>query len=72
MPPTVTEPPAPQLLLTPAAAVKVLAISPRTLLGRRFPRGPIPVVKIPGTRAVRYSLAALQEFIQAAQEGHRP
>jgi hypothetical protein len=64
--------PAPQLLLTPVAAAKVLSISARTLWSRSYPRGPIPVVKIPGTRAVRYSLTALVEFIQTAQEGGRP
>jgi hypothetical protein len=57
------------LLVDAQEAATLLAISPRTLWARSFPRGPIPIVKIPGTRAVRYSLAALQAFIEAAQEG---
>jgi hypothetical protein len=57
------------LLLTAPAAANLLSISPRTLWARTFPRGPIPVVKIPGTRAVRYSLVALKEFVEAVQEG---
>lgn len=59
----------PQLLLTPKQAAAALKVSERTLWARSHPRGPIPVVKIPGTRAIRYSVAALQKFIQAAQEG---
>ena len=59
----------PHLLLTPKQAAAALSLSERTLWARSYPRGPIPVVKIPGTRAVRYSVAALQEFIQAVQEG---
>jgi hypothetical protein len=66
---TQTDLPTPQLLLTPTAAAKLLSISARTLWARSHPRGPIPVVKIPGTRAIRYSVTALQQFIQAAQEG---
>jgi hypothetical protein len=60
-----------RLLLTPRQAATALSVSERTLWARSFPRGPIPVVKIPGTRAIRYSLAALQEFIESAQEGSR-
>lgn len=64
--------PAPhQILLTRPAAARVLAISERTLWARSFPRGEIPIVRIPGTRTVRYSLAALQDFVRAAQEGGR-
>lgn len=62
-------PPTPHLLLTAAAAARVLSISPRTLWARTFPRGPIPVVKIPGTRTVRYRLTALKEFVESVQEG---
>jgi hypothetical protein len=58
-----------KLLLTSKEAAAALSVSERTLWARSYPRGPIPVVKIPGTRTVRYSLAALQEFIAAAQEG---
>jgi hypothetical protein len=68
--PATTDPSAP-LLLTPAAAAKLLSLSARTLWGRSYPRGPIPIVRIPGTRAVRYSVSALQAFVQAAQEGGR-
>jgi hypothetical protein len=70
--PPLTDSPAPQLLLTPTAAARLLSISARTLWSRSHPRGPIPVVRIPGTRTVRYSVAALQAFIQAAQEGGQP
>ena len=67
-----TDLPAPQLLLTPTSAAKMLSLSTRTLWARTFPRGPIPFVRIPGTRAVRYSLAALKEFVDANQSGGRP
>jgi Helix-turn-helix domain len=61
-----------KLLLTSKQAAAALSVSERTLWARSYPRGPIPVVKIHGTRTVRYSLAALQEFIRAAQEGGPP
>jgi hypothetical protein len=60
------------LLLTSAEAAKLLSISQGTLWNNSFPRGPIPVVRIPGSRLVRYSLAALKEFVEACQEGGRP
>jgi hypothetical protein len=60
-----------RLLLTPPEAAAALAVSERTLWALTYPRGPIPVVRIPDTRTVRYSMAALQEFIQTAQEGGR-
>jgi hypothetical protein len=64
-----TSPAVPCLLLSARDAAAALSVSERTLWARSHPRGPIPVVKIPGTRTVRYSTAALQEFIRATQEG---
>jgi hypothetical protein len=66
MPPTLTEPPVPQLLLTPRAAAAALFVSERTLWGLTAPRGPIPAVRI--GRAVRYDLEALRYYI-AVQRG---
>jgi hypothetical protein len=60
------------LLVTPRVAAQLLSISERTLWALSHPRGALPVVRLPGTRAVRYSVAALQAFIAAAQEGGRP
>lgn len=70
--PSTTDPLNPPLLLTATAAAKLLSVSPRTLWNKSAPRGPIPVVRIPGTRMVRYSLTALQEFIAGTQEGGQP
>jgi hypothetical protein len=65
--PNPADPPAaPRLLLTNREAAAALSVSERTLWGLTSPRGPIPTVRL--GRAVRYSLVALQEFIQAAQE----
>jgi excisionase family DNA binding protein len=58
--------PALQLLLTPRAAAAALSVSERTLWALTHPRGPIPVVRL--GRAVRYSLSALHEYVQAAQQ----
>jgi hypothetical protein len=55
------------LLLTPRAAAAALSVSERTLWAMTSPRGPIPAVRL--GRAVRYSVAALREFIRVAQEG---
>jgi hypothetical protein len=46
-------------------AAAFLATSERTLWGLTYPRGPIPCVRI--GRSVRYSLAALEKFIQAQE-----
>jgi hypothetical protein len=56
----------PQLLLTPRAAAMALAVSPRTLWGLTYPRGPIPAVHI--GRAVRYDVQALRAYITAQQQ----
>lgn len=64
----------PQLLLKPHDAAAALGISERTLWGLTIrdknPDGEIPCVRI--GRAVRYSVAALQAFIQRreAQSGN--
>ena len=64
-------PPAPgtpgTLLLRPADAAKLLAVSTRTLWSITAPRGPVPCVRVgPGGGAVRYSLAALRQWIDGA------
>lgn len=51
------------MLVDAREAARLLAISPRSLWSQSWPRGPIPVVCLPGMRAVRYSVAALQQFI---------
>jgi hypothetical protein len=69
MPTTLSDPSESVLLLTRAVAAKLLSLSQRTLWSRTFPRGPIPCVNIPGTRAIRYRLAALKDFIEANERG---
>ena len=65
---------APTLLLTPKQTAAALAISPKTLWSLSAPRGPIPTIRV-GERSVRYSVAALQRWIDqqqtAAAEGNR-
>jgi hypothetical protein len=60
-------PETPRLLLKTPEAADALAISERALWELTQPRGPIPVVRIPGrgeeARAIRYSLDDLREFI---------
>lgn len=58
----------PKLLVDAFAAAKLLSISPRTLWSLSSPRGAIPVTRLPGTRAVRYSVSALEAFIAAQQQ----
>ena len=54
------------LLRTPEAAT-LLAISERHLWSLTQPRGPIPTTKIPGSRSVRYSRLALEEWVAGHQ-----
>jgi len=56
-----------QLLLTPREAARTLAISERTLWAWSSPRGTLPVVRVPGSRAVRYSSAAIASWIESLQ-----
>jgi predicted DNA-binding transcriptional regulator AlpA len=51
------------LLLRAREAAKALGVSERTLWSRTKPRGPIPSVRLGS--AVCYSVAALQEWIDA-------
>ena len=57
---------APALLLTPKQAAVALAISPKTLWSLTAPRGPIPMIRV-GERSVRYSVVALQRWIEQQQ-----
>ena len=63
-----TAPPAP-LLWHSRDAARVLSIGER-LLWSLTQRGEVPCIRF--GRAVRYSLAALQELVRARQEGGRP
>ena len=65
-------PPVTPILLRAREAARLLGIGERTLWSLSYPRGPVPVVRLPGTRAVRYSVAALEAFIAATQEGGQP
>jgi excisionase family DNA binding protein len=49
-------------ILTVQDAADLLKVSSRTLYSLTRPRGPIPCVRV-GPRGVRYTLAALQEWI---------
>ncbi len=65
---------APTLLLTAREAAQALRISEKTLWSLTQPRGPIPVVRV-GQRSVRYSVAALEQWIaeqQVAANGKLP
>ena len=55
-----------RLLLTPRDAAKALAISEKTLWTLSAPRGPIPTIRV-GERSIRYSVAALQRWIDSEQ-----
>jgi excisionase family DNA binding protein len=44
-------------------AADYLRVSPRTVYAITYPRGPLRCVRV-GPRGVRYTLAALQAFIQ--------
>jgi excisionase family DNA binding protein len=52
----------PTLLLTARDAARALAISEKTLWSLTTPRGTIPALRV-GERSIRYSLAALEEWI---------
>jgi excisionase family DNA binding protein len=67
MPTTLTNPTTPQLLLTAREAAAALAVSPRTLWGLTYPRGPLPAVRL--GRSVRYPADALRAWIAAQQMG---
>jgi excisionase family DNA binding protein len=54
-------------VLTIHEAADVLRVSTRTLYAMTKPRGPIPCLRV-GPRGVRYTVAALQRFINE-QEG---
>jgi hypothetical protein len=58
---------APRLLLNAREAARILSVSERTLWSLSAPRGPIPVVRLPGGRGVRYSTLTLANWI-ARQE----
>jgi predicted site-specific integrase-resolvase len=60
-------PPSPLLVPLPVAA-EMLGISQRSLHAWTVPRGPIPVVRVPGKRTVRYSVDALQKWIEQQQQ----
>lgn len=53
----------PKLLVAAPEAAKMLSISPRLLWSLSQPRGPIPTTRIEGTRAVRYSISALEQWL---------
>ena len=53
----------PKLLVTAPEAAKMLSISQRLLWSLSHPRGPIPTTRIAGTRAVRYSVSALEQWL---------
>jgi hypothetical protein len=65
-----------KLLLTPKEAARALSISERTLWGLTAPRGPIPVLRLPGrgskARALRYPIADLQRWIDQQQTATPP
>ena len=54
----------PTLLLTAREAAKALAISEKTLWTLTTPRGSIPAIRV-GERSLRYSVAALEKWIDA-------
>jgi hypothetical protein len=57
---------APTLLLTARDAANALAISEKPLWTLTAPRGPIPMIRV-GERSVRYSVTALQRWIDQQQ-----
>lgn len=56
-----------KLLIDAREAARMLAISERTLWSWSAPRGSVPVVRLPGSRSVRYSVAALERWIKQQQ-----
>jgi excisionase family DNA binding protein len=59
---------APPVILTVQDAADLLKVSCRTLYSLTRPRGPIPCFRV-GPRGVRYTLTALQEWIDEQQAG---
>jgi excisionase family DNA binding protein len=55
-------------ILTLQEAADLLKVSTRTLYSLTRPRGPIPCLRV-GPRGVRYTLAALQQWIDQQQNG---
>jgi predicted DNA-binding transcriptional regulator AlpA len=55
-----------RLLVKAVEAARLLSVSEKTLWSLTAPRGPIPVVRI-GERSIRYSVAALQRWIEQHQ-----
>ena len=54
-----------RLVLKTAEAAELLSISDRALWSLTAPRGPIPCVRL--GRSVRYSLAALQRYVETGR-----
>ncbi len=63
------DPTMPKLLIDARTAAEMLSICEKTLYSMSEPRGPIPVVRL-GTKgkAIRYSTAALQRWIEQQQQ----
>jgi predicted DNA-binding transcriptional regulator AlpA len=61
-----------RLLTRKEAAAQIFGYSEKTLYRLSQPLGPIPVVRTPGSRLVRYSPAALREFIRQSSAGTSP
>jgi hypothetical protein len=62
----ITPAPPLRLLLKPKEAAAALSVSERTLWELTAPRGPIPVLRLPGrgkARSLRYDVRALQRWI---------
>ena len=57
-----TDPTTP-LAIRPREAARLLSISERTLYSLSHPRGPIPCIRL--GRSVRYSVAAIREYLEA-------
>jgi predicted DNA-binding transcriptional regulator AlpA len=55
------------LLVDARTAARMLALSERTLWALSAPRGPIPCVRMPGSRIVRYSPPDLAAWIESAR-----
>ena len=73
MPSELLAPPAApvRLLLRPREAAEALAVSPRTLWHLSAPRGPIPVLRLPGrgaARSLRYDIRDLMSWIDRMRQ----
>jgi predicted DNA-binding transcriptional regulator AlpA len=55
------------LLVDAKTAAQMLALSERTLWSLSQPRGPIPAVRIPGSRLVRYCVDDLRAWVAGAK-----